>query len=603
MKRIIKLTAVMTLVLLGMLRPSFETCSSSADTISVGDDYPIIQAAINAANPGDTVYIHNGTYFENVIVNKSLTLIGESRDATIVDGSGIGNVVKITADNVTLTNLTVMNGGIGSSDCCILLFEVQNCNISQTNAANSRYGIWCVESYECDIAENNVSSNFYGVELTASSYISLTGNVVANNSHGVVLENSCHNTLRNNVMLDNAYNFRVESSELLWFINDVDTSNTVEDKPIFYLMNQRNITIDAYTHPNTGYLAVINSTKITIQNLTIEKSGQGILLGYTTDSIVQNCTVTGSYYGIMLAFSSNNRIRENKLSSNLCGIMLNWISNNNNVAKNSIENNTDGIQVVSYNNTLIENNVINNHRGFRLHLTSNTVVGNNIAYNYIGACFVASSDNKLFHNNFVENQRQVYIWTESGYCFNIWDDGYPSGGNFWSNYDGEDADFDGIGDVAYVIDPLNKDEFPLAGRFNIFNASLQDETSYNISITSNSTLSNFQFNSQDRMISFDVEGEAGTTGFCRVAVPLNFMWCDDPDEWVVTVADHSVQPYIIERNNCTYIYVNYTHCKKTVEIQSSHIISEFPSKIIMPLIMIATLLIITTRHCKSIRNE
>jgi parallel beta-helix repeat protein len=231
-------------------------------------------------------------------------------------------------------------------------------------------------------------------------------------------------------------------------------------------------------------------------------------------------------------------------------------------------------------------------------LTSNTVVGNNIAYNYIGTCFVASSDNKLFHNNFVENQRQVYIWTESGYCFNVWDDGYPSGGNYWSNYSGEDIDHDGIGDTPYIIDPLNKDEFPLTGRFSTFNVSLPDGTSYNINITSNSTLSNLQFSLQDRVLSFDVEGEAGSAGFCRVAVPLSLMWCDYADEWIVIVGDQSVQPHIIEHGNCTYIYINFTHCKKTVEIRSSHVISEFPSKTIMPLIMIVVVLTSIIHHYK-----
>jgi parallel beta-helix repeat protein len=231
------------------------------------------------------------------------------------------------------------------------------------------------------------------------------------------------------------------------------------------------------------------------------------------------------------------------------------------------------------------------------------VVGNNIAYNYIGTCFVASSDNKLFHNNFVENQRQVYIWTESGYCFNMWDDGYPSGGNYWSNYNGEDADHDGIGDAPYVIDPLNKDEFPLTGRFSTFNASLPDGTSYNINITSNSTLSSFQFSSQDRVLSFDVEGEAGTAGFCRVAIPLSLMWCDDYEEWTITVDNYSVQPYIIEHDNCTYFYINYTHCKKTVEIRTGPIVSEFPSKMIMPLIMIVAVLTTMIRRRKSKRQH
>jgi len=71
--------------------------------IIVPDNYPTIQEAINNANEGDIIYVRNGTYYENVIVNKTVSLIGDNKFDTTIDGGGSGKVIFITADNVTVT--------------------------------------------------------------------------------------------------------------------------------------------------------------------------------------------------------------------------------------------------------------------------------------------------------------------------------------------------------------------------------------------------------------------------------------------------------------------------------------------------------------------
>jgi parallel beta-helix repeat protein len=115
--------------------------------------------------------------------------------------------------------------------------------------------------------------------------------------------------------------------------------------------------------------------------------------------------------------------------------------------------------------SIYENHITNNDAGIYLkYSSSNTISGNNITSNYnVGIGLNSSSNNKISHNNFVNNNIQVY----SSGSANIWDDGYPSGGNYWSNYNGTDANHDGIGDTPYVIDANNTDHYPLMVQYVI----------------------------------------------------------------------------------------------------------------------------------------
>jgi len=92
---------------------------SEPRTIIVPDDYPTIQEAINAANPGDTIFVRAGTYYENVVVNKSVLLVGENKELTLIDGDGIGNVVSVIASNVIIHNFTIQNSGNAYEESCL----------------------------------------------------------------------------------------------------------------------------------------------------------------------------------------------------------------------------------------------------------------------------------------------------------------------------------------------------------------------------------------------------------------------------------------------------------------------------------------------------
>jgi parallel beta-helix repeat protein len=147
------------------------------------------------------------------------------------------------------------------------------------------------------------------------------------------------------------------------------------------------------------------------------------------------------------------------------------------MAQNNLTNNGEGIllESSSYNNIAGSNITANNNYGIWLRSSSNnSIVKNNIMANrQYGLVFDASSNNTVYHNRFVDNAAQVL----SVGSVNVWDDGYPSGGNWWSNYNGTDVysgafqnitGSDGIGDKPYVIDENNQDRYPLG----VFRATL-----------------------------------------------------------------------------------------------------------------------------------
>ena len=277
--------------------------------------------------------------------------------------------------------------------------------------------------------------------------------------------------------------------------------------------------------------------------------------------------------------SSYNIISRNNVTDNANGIYLRdslW----NNISRNSIENNSQGIYIYddsNYNN-IIENNITTN-----------------ILY---GVTLMFSSNNSIYHNNFVKNVNQTYTYGS----VNTWNDGYPSGGNYWSNYIGVDfysgqfqneIGSDGIGDTSHDIDIDNEDGFPLMGPFSFFNACVWDETTYYVHTVSNSTISDFYFSRDDKLVSFNVNGTVDTTGFCRVTIPRELMWCDTLEEWNVTVNDNP-PTYLkaMEDADHTYLYFTYNHTIHNVEITSTYVIPEFLTWASMLLILIVLTFII-----------
>jgi len=347
---------------------------------------------------------------------------------------------------------------------------------------------------------------------------------------GIRLYCSLSNTLRNNSMTDNYCNFKVSDG----FVNDVDASNTVDGKPVYYWINMQDLTVPL----DAGFVALVNCTRITVQNLSVTHNNPGILLAFTTNSAIIKNDVIINDYGIALVESQDNVISGNNITANsLCGIGL-WDSQGN---------------------TISGNNMINNRRGV---LVS------------------TSSSNSFYHNNFIRNSKDMYIST-IGYP-NFLDDGVE--GNFWSDYTGVDANHDGIGDSSFLIDGNNTDRYPLMGIFSSFNTSL----SYHVNVVSNSTIEDFEYFDSNKTIKMHVSNLTAnqTYGFCRICISYTLMNVNNIsviiDDGMVTVLYHNYTLY--DNGTHRWIYFSYGHSRLEILI-----VPEFPSIIILLIFMIATI--------------
>jgi len=207
-------------------------------------DFTTIQEAINNATDGDKIIVHKGTYYENVVVNKGVSLVGEDRNSTIVDGNEAGSVLSIMADNVSIEGFTVRRSGLRSYNSGIFVDHADGNYISHNIITNNNYGISLYFSNDNLILDNTITDNSDGISLYSSISNAASDNTITDNSDGIIFYYSTSNVVSRNTLMANDYGLLLfDSSENAFFHN-----NLVENYQQAYTYNSMNI----WDHGNEG---------------------------------------------------------------------------------------------------------------------------------------------------------------------------------------------------------------------------------------------------------------------------------------------------------------------------------------------------------------
>lgn len=205
-------------------------------------DFNTIQEAINAATLGDTIYVYNGTYSEHLTVNKSLTLTGNDKRITIIDGSLNGTAVTIDADNVKISEFTIQNGNEG------IIVHSHGNNISHNNITLNKFeGLIIENSINNVITNNQISFNGWdGVYMSNTSSTALRSNTItSNNITGVFIEVSYDNTLSDNTLSNNTkFGVRLDDSNHISVVGNNIFWNELAGISLF------NVTDSVFYHNN-----------------------------------------------------------------------------------------------------------------------------------------------------------------------------------------------------------------------------------------------------------------------------------------------------------------------------------------------------------------
>lgn len=394
-----------------------------------------IQRAL--ANPGQIVIKLDGS-----VDPVSAPLRRDGNTYTLTDNVTYSIVVQ--RDNVVLDGAGFIIKGL-TLDKGIDLTERHGVTVRNTVIVDSNMGIILRGSSGNLLLDNKLMGN-NGIELSYSKSNIIKRNVISGG--GIYLGQSSNNLISNNTMTDG------------WGV-DLDAGC------------ERN-TVSGNTVSHSGFCG-INSIRASnnnfIDNNLIDCQKCGIWIFVSDNCVVCNNEINKQRFGICLDASSNTTVSGN-IVTNCSEYGIGYSSYSATISNNTIANNTIGIQLSgsSHGNVRISGNTIRNNYVYGIRVLQSTempITGNRLVDNNYGMDLLDSSYNRIYHNEFINNAVQI----RSVSSINFWDNGYPSGGNFWTDHNGLDklrgpfqnvTGGDGITDTPYIIDEENQDNYPLA---------------------------------------------------------------------------------------------------------------------------------------------
>jgi len=388
--------------------------------------------------------INNSFFLHLAIGGTSNTEIRENRF-----NPGSIRIGSIPVENATIDHNVMNQGGIE------IIYTNWPKNVSMTNnriTSSSVLGIRISSCDKCLIANNNIT-NGRGMRVEHLVDTTIAGNRLTDTGMGIEI----WDTQENLKVVDNEFTRNSIGLFLAHVDSAIIANNTVKGNGvgIWGRAAITNTRIEGTTSMDNYGSAIRwqNSWNVVIDSLNSTNDTYGVLLMRTLNVTVQNSQFHNNEVGIGTADSYGSSLTKNELHNNHDGIIVSpevsqwpyFTPTHINITSNRIHNNkNNGIYIRDSNTIYLKDNIINS--------------------NYIGINVSNSIDTYIYHNNLVNNSLQA---VDDG--TNIWDNDYPGGGNYWSDFDSRaegcyDLNSDGICDYSYVINASTgaKDNYPVA---------------------------------------------------------------------------------------------------------------------------------------------
>lgn len=431
-----------------------------------------IQDGIDAMDAGGTAHVSQGTYMENVVIEKQVYLYGDVRSNVVIDAnqSGTALTLNLGAEFSEIQGFRLQNSGGVYPDSGLLINNADNITVTNNTVENCLFGILTAESSNQIICDNQVNGcEFYGIFVATLfgdvSDITVSRNAVSGCGHSLAFKRDLEYGSENVEIADNDF----ENWVMIEHVETGTISNNLFHKSVSISQSARDIEVRGnkfFEQSNHTYSLNLsyNCKGIEVVDNYFEN---GVSLNWYShdNTIIDNYFTEGGHVAINFSCYANLIESNIIISDYIYGVWVNTADDN--IIRNNYIQSEDGIglrQQSDYN--IVSGNIITfcSKSGiiFDSESNHNTIKDNLIANNNgLGIRIPGYSEcyDNLIYNNFIYGNTGGN--GKDGGISNKWDNGPVDGGNYWSDYTGEDLDNDGFGDTPYMVLSQGQDNYPL----------------------------------------------------------------------------------------------------------------------------------------------